>query len=112
MAELEIKVDNDTENKLVQRREITATASYKGQTPDRETVKQQLCKMLSLKPDASTVVRIGQSFGSQSSSILMHSYATKEAMERMEPKDKKAAKAAAPAAAPAPKAEEAKVEKK
>ncbi len=113
MAELEIKVDNDKENKLVQRREIRATAHYKGQTPSRDEVKQELCKMLSLKPDASTIVRIGQAYGNMTSSVLLHSYASKEAMEKIErQKTKKPAAAAGTAAAPAPKAEEAKAEKK
>ncbi|MCL5008510.1 MAG: hypothetical protein M1156_01305 [Candidatus Marsarchaeota archaeon] len=87
--EINIKIDNDAENKFMKRREIAATASYTGSTPNREIVKQEICKMLNLKPDASAIVNINQRYGSMSSSVLLHSYATKEAMLRFERKEAK-----------------------
>ncbi len=90
--EMEIKVDNDKNNKLMNRREITATANYSGSTPARESVKQELCKMLSLKPDASAIVRISQLYGNMSSRIILHSYATKEEMMAFEKEGKRKAK--------------------
>ena len=82
--ELDIKIDNDKENKFMKRREIEATAAYAGSTPTRDVVKQELCKKLSLNPDATAVVRIGQVYGSTSSHIILHSYKTREAMLALE----------------------------
>ena len=46
METINLQVVADKENKLVQRREIHATAKYEGKTPSREEVEQQLCKQL------------------------------------------------------------------
>lgn len=98
MEAINIQVVADKENKLVHRREINATAQYQGKTPSREEVKQQLCKQLNLSPESSAIVAINQVYGNMSSTIVLHSYKTKEAMEAMEQKSKPKAKAGAPAA--------------
>ncbi len=102
METINIQVVADKENKLVQRREISATAQYQGKTPSRDEVKQQICKQLNLPPESSAVVAINQIYGTMSSTIVLHSYKSKEAMEATEPQPKaKAAKPGAPAEAPA-----------
>ncbi len=114
--ELDIKVDRDGENKFIKRREVEATATYSGSTPTREAVKQELCKKLSLNPDATAIVCIGQSYGSMSSHIILHSYQSKEEMLRLEKegmkKDVKAQGKKAPEAKKEEKAEEKKPEEK
>lgn len=115
--ELEIKVDSDTENKLMGRREIAATATYTGSTPSRDIIKQELCKKLNLKPDSTAVVRISQIYGTMSSGIILHGYSTRETMLAFEKegrkKDDAKAKEQKPAAEkPAEEKEEKKAEAK
>lgn len=87
--ELDIKVNSDKENKFMNRREIEAFATYSGSTPGRDVVKQELCKKLNLNPDATAVVRIGQEYGSMTSSITLHSYKSKEEMLALEKEGRK-----------------------
>ncbi|MCL5427585.1 MAG: hypothetical protein M1321_00155 [Candidatus Marsarchaeota archaeon] len=106
--ELEIRIGSDRENKFMKRREIGATAAYTGSTPTRDTVKQELCKKLGLNPDSSAIVRISQAYGSMSSTIMLHSYKTREEMLALEKegRKKKAKPAGKPAGEKAPEAKD------
>lgn len=101
---MEISISDEKENKLFGRKEISFTATYSGsKTPSKEEIKQEICKKLSLHPELTTVIKVTQAFGRNSSEVLVRSYSKKETMERLERQPKKDAKAAQ-AAAPAPKA--------
>jgi len=118
---MDIKINKETENKLLNRKEIVFTISSKGKTPDKEDLKVEVCKKLNLSPDLTVVVKINSVYGSSENEVLVHNYATKEAMgiekkylfARVAKKGEKAAKNAAAAkpaeaeAAPAPKEEKA-----
>ncbi len=77
---MEIKVTRDYENKLVGRREINAFASYPDKTPNKEEVKQELCKSLGLNPELVEIRKIKQQYGLKISDIIAYSYANKEIM--------------------------------
>ncbi|MDE1850407.1 MAG: 30S ribosomal protein S24e [Candidatus Micrarchaeota archaeon] len=102
---MDIKINKETENKLLNRKEIVFTVSSKGKTPDKEDLKVQVCKKLNLSPDLTVVVKIDSLYGSSENQVLVHNYATKEAMgiekkylfARVAKKGEKAAKAAAAA---------------
>ncbi|HUB92351.1 MAG TPA: hypothetical protein VL945_00140 [Candidatus Saccharimonadales bacterium] len=100
---MDISITSETENKLFGRKEILFTATHTGSsTPSKEVIKEEICKKLSLKPEMTEVIKITQSFGSNKSDVLVHSYSKKEAMDSLvrKPKEKKAAGGAAPAKAP------------
>jgi ribosomal protein S24E len=83
---MELNVTNNYENKLLGRREISATATYTEKTPTKEEVKEGLCKKLSLDPALVEIREIRQQYGLRVSNITAYSYATKEVMEKLEKK--------------------------
>ncbi len=89
MENLEIKLNNQIENKLLKRKELSFTAYYKGKTPGRDEIKQEICKMLSLKPEATVIIGINQQYGVQESVIAVNSYNKIEDMKRFERAEKK-----------------------
>ncbi len=112
---MEITITDDYENKLFQRREISAHAVYEGKTPTKAEVSEGVCKKLGLNPETFQIIRIDQNYGIRTSEIVAYSYGSKEAMQKFsrKEKEKKAKPGAAPAAAaPAAKPEEKKEEKK
>ncbi len=99
---MELKITTDNENKLLGRREITATATYTATTPKRDEVKEELCKKLGLDPGLVEIREIHQQYGLRLSDITAYSYSSKAAMERLVKKrGKKGAKPAAKATATA-----------
>ena len=104
---MEIKVTNQTENKLFDRKEIYLDVSYKGNaTPSKEAMSQEICKKLSLNPALTVVTRIMQAFGNNSSEVLVYSYMKKETMVHIERiQDKKEEKQAGNSANPGNTAE-------
>lgn len=108
---MDMQIDNEREDKMFGRKEIWASTTYTGSTPSREEIKQEVCKKLGLNPDLTLVIKVSQAYGAHSSEIKIHSYSSKEVMDRLMRKPKEAA--AKPAATPAPaKKEEAKTEEK
>ncbi|MDE1860157.1 MAG: hypothetical protein KGH72_00380 [Candidatus Micrarchaeota archaeon] len=105
---MEIRIEQDTNNKLLGRREVHFTATYGDKTPSKAEVKESICKKLNMDPEATEVVKIKQLYGNKSSSIVVYGYETKELMQKMAPKVKeKKAKAGgkeAPKKAEEPKA--------
>lgn len=119
---MDVSILSDTNNPVVDRREVRFSVVEDDRTVSKEEVKKEICKQLNMSPDFTIIVEIKQEFGVRRSSGLAHSYKSKEALERAEPKyliarlAKKNAKkeggaeaAAAPAEAPK---EEKKKEKK
>ncbi len=108
---MEINIEKEHENKLFERREITAHATYDSKTPTRESVKEALCKKKSMNPEMVEIISIDQAYGSKECTISAYEYLTKEAKERgafrIGSKQKKT-DAAAPAAEAAKPAEHAK----
>ncbi len=109
---MELKVENEKENKLFQRKEIWANAVYDGKTPTREEIKEGLSKKLGLNPELVELVKIDQIYGLRSSKVLAYYYSTKEAMESHAKKKKEKKGGAAPAEKKEAPKEEKKEEKK
>ena len=83
---MEVKITSSTENKLLNRKEIEFEAVQDGSTASRVELTKEICKKLSLHPDSTIIVRINQGFGSKESTGIAHSYASKEMLEKYEPK--------------------------
>ncbi len=96
---MDVEIDSNRENKALGRKEISFKAGEEGATASRQEITKAVCKKLNLDPDATIVVSISQGFGSKGTAGIAHSYASREALERNEPKHllariaKKAAKA-------------------
>lgn len=84
MENVDIKLNTQIENKLLRRKELSFTAYYKGKTPIKEEIKEEICKMLNLKPETTIILSIEQQYGVQESTIRANSYDKKEDMLRFE----------------------------
>ncbi len=114
---MELKIEKEHENKLFERNEIKAEATFKDKTPTRQQVKEELCKKKNLDPEMVEIVSVDQDYGQKRCTITAYAYLTPEAKKRgafkLSAKKKEAlAKGAAPAkqeaaeeAKPAEKAE-------
>ncbi len=88
MENLELKLNNKKENKLLKRHELTFTAYYKGETPSKEKIKEEICKLQNINPSLTVITRIDQQYGVQESTVYVNSYNKKEEMEMHEKSDK------------------------
>ncbi len=104
---MELKILSNNENRLLNRKEIEFSVDQESSTANRTDLTKELCKKLNLSPESTLIVRIDQGFGKKESRGMAHSYQTKEALERYEPKhileriSKKAGKKAAAEEKPA-----------
>ncbi len=80
---MELKITNDYDNRLLGRREISASATYTDKTPTKDEVKEELCKRLSLDPALVEIREIKQQYGLRLSDITAYTYASKEVMEKL-----------------------------
>jgi len=97
MEEIDISIKRDFENKLLERREVTAEVLYAGVTPSKEAIKEQVCKKLNLDPKLTVIVRVNPMYGVTKSDVIAYSYKDEKAMSvepafRKKREEKKAAK--------------------
>ena len=113
---MELKIEREHENKLFERNEIKANATFKDKTPTRQQVKEELCKKKNLDPEMVEIVSVAQEYGLKSCTITAYAYLTQEAKERgafkLSAKKKGALSKGAGAAKPEAAAEEAKPDEK
>lgn len=98
---MEVKIISNNENKLLNRREISFVVEEQTKTANKEEILKEVCKKLSLNPEATIVIKVNQGFGKKESSGVVHSYDKKETLKKYEPEymltrlEKKAAKSGA-----------------
>ncbi len=83
---MEVSILSDTNNAVANRREVAFSVIQESSTVSKEEIKKEVCKRLNLSPEATIVVEVKQEFGVKRSSGMLHSYKSKEDLERMEPK--------------------------
>ncbi len=103
---MELKITEQKENLLLNRKELFVLIGNKGTTPKKEELAGKLGALLNIDKNLVVVERLNQKFGAQTSIAYVKVYNTTEYLKKTEPK-KKEKKAKAPAgeaaaAAPAP----------
>jgi len=83
---MDLKITSDSENKLLNRREIKFVLEQDGGTMKKDELAKQLCKKLNLNPESTIIVKINQGFGRKESYGTAHSYDSKESLQKYEPK--------------------------
>lgn len=83
---MDLHITSNKENRLLNRREIDFSIVQDGSTPSKNEIKMELCKKLNLDPESVIVVRIEQSTGVRQCHGIAHAYASKELVERSEPR--------------------------
>lgn len=81
---MNVNVVSNTENKLLDRKEIDAEINFDGATPKREELKAAVCQKIALSPDLTVLRKVENSFGTKSVRVTAYSYTTKEALEATE----------------------------
>ncbi|VVB77494.1 30S ribosomal protein S24e [uncultured archaeon] len=76
---MEIKLEKDTANKLLNRREMILDVTYKGSTPSRKEISLEASRKFNLKEENVVIVSIEQVFGIGNSRVLIHEYASEAA---------------------------------
>lgn len=97
---MELNIKNKKENHLLRRQEVTGELTFTGAaTPSNKQLQEELSKKLGVAAELIVVKHIYGSFGGGKAAFEADVYASKEQLDKIEPKKKvKAAAPAAPAA--------------
>lgn len=107
---MDAKIISSNENKVLGRKEVTATISFDKSTPNRKEIKELVCSKLGANPETAVLRGVVSKFGTRSVDAVLHVYASKDDAVKTEPnhvlvrdgmaekKPKKEKKKAAPAA--------------
>ncbi len=81
---VDIKTTND--NKLFERKEVTAEVTFDTATPKRGDIKQSICGKLGADPDTVVLRRVSSMFGLRTVKVFVHIYSNKAKLMKTEPK--------------------------
>ncbi len=88
IIKMEIKITEQKESPLFDRKEITATVAT-STSPSKDEVKEELSKKFSVGKDAIRIKQIDGNFGSEEFTITANVYPSKDMLEGIEHKSKK-----------------------
>lgn len=83
---MDITITYDRENKVLNRREIGFSIDKQSGTPNKSEISKEVCKKLNLDPECTVVVKVDQEFGRKTSTGIIHSYESKELLQKHAPK--------------------------
>ena len=102
---MQVNVKDKKENKSLSRQEITCEISFEKAKPSRKDLRDAICTATGIAPELLVIVSSTGGFGQRSGTVLVHAYASKEALsvekkhllvrDGMMEKKKKAAKTVA-----------------
>lgn len=79
-----IEINSQTENKLLERKEISATVKYKGSTPNRKDIRSLLGGKIGANPELVVLKKVTNEFGIEEIKIRAHVYDKAESMKKNE----------------------------
>ncbi|WNY28141.1 hypothetical protein MmiEs2_03230 [Methanimicrococcus stummii] len=82
---MEIKIVNDLDNKLLNRKELDFTVEYEGPTPSRADVRKKLAALLNKDVDLVLVQRMESEYGHQFAKGYAKVYESADRMKQVEP---------------------------
>lgn len=105
---MNVNLISNTENKLLERKEIQAEVSFDGATPKRAELKEAVSHKVGANPELVVLRKVSSNFGRKTVLIIAHAYSKKDSLMSIEPvyvkvreglmpKPEKKKKAAAPA---------------
>jgi small subunit ribosomal protein S24e len=83
---MELKLLSQSENPLLQRKEIKVVAIFEAATPSREEIKIEACKKFNLPEETTVIKKIFQEKGIKRAICFLNVYNSKEAMLQIEAK--------------------------
>lgn len=86
---LNIKVINENQRKLLERKELEIEAVYEGPTPKKKDLLKEISSLTKAKENLIILKRVNQLYGATKAKILVYIYSSEEALKKIEPKEKK-----------------------
>ena len=83
---MELKIVNNTENSLLNRRELEFYITGYEATNSKADAKRELCKKLNISPDNTIIISLNQEFGMRRCTGIAHAYSSAAELGRSEPK--------------------------
>lgn len=84
---MDITINNQTENKLLQRTEVTATMLFEGTTPSRKDVQQAIAAQTKAKEPLVIITKINTAFGNSKAIVNANIYQDEKIMLKSERKN-------------------------
>jgi len=85
---MELKITEQKENKILGRKEVSASATFTGPTPSNQAVVGVLAKQVGASAECIRMQSIYGKFGHTTAQITAHVYTSKEQLDKIEPKIK------------------------
>lgn len=86
---LNLKILNEKENKLLDRKELEVEAIYDGPTPKKIELTKEISNLSKAKENLIKIKKIRQSFGATRAYISLYVYNTEESLKSIEPHERK-----------------------
>ncbi|MEM4152733.1 MAG: hypothetical protein QXK80_01265 [Candidatus Pacearchaeota archaeon] len=85
---MKLKIENQEEKPLVERRELLVKIEDIAATPSNEYVKKEIAKIINAPEDLIVVKKILQKFGKREAEAIVFIYNSPESLKKFEPKKK------------------------
>lgn len=83
------KIINETDNKLLNRKEINIEFSFDKETPKREVLQAEAIALLKTKPELVVVDKVTQGYGGRVVNVLVYVYNSESEVVNLVPRKKK-----------------------
>lgn len=82
---MDIKIQTQTENKLLERKEINAMINFTGTTPSKKDIRTHLAGKIGANPDFVALRKVASEFGIKRIVVIAHVYKDAELLKKNEP---------------------------
>ncbi|MBU0590649.1 hypothetical protein KKF81_02645 [Candidatus Micrarchaeota archaeon] len=82
---MNVEITSKTDNKLLERKEITAEISFSAATPNRAELRDAISKKLGLDSGLVVMREVKNSFGKKVVRVIAHAYSDKKTLMAVEP---------------------------
>ena len=83
---MDVDIKQNSENKLLNRKEIVAHVGFEGPTPKRADIKQSICSKVGANPELMVLRNTLTRFGMHKLVATVHLYPVKEVLVKTEPR--------------------------
>ena len=82
---MELKIESENDNKLLGRKEITATINFNATTPSKEQIKELIGGRLGSNRELTVIRKIEGEYGRKRITVRVHVYSDPEILKKTEP---------------------------
>ncbi|MFH1785951.1 MAG: hypothetical protein ABH842_05980 [Candidatus Micrarchaeota archaeon] len=82
---MNVNIVSNTDNKLLDRKEVKAEISFTGSTPNRTQLKEAVGQKIGANPELIALRQVTSNFGRHSVKVTAYAYSSKESLMGVEP---------------------------